>query len=133
MEVMQNDPGICGVAQFFYAGTVKFNTEDADTGVVLCKIPHDCRITRAIAVVDTAFDAGTTNVLTVGTTTTNADELLGSGDITEGTAGIYNKMLFVETAKDTKIVAKYTQTGTAATAGKARIYLETVGIPEVTN
>lgn len=133
MKVKVNDLGICGIEQVMYAGTIKYNTTGASTGVELCKLPHDCVVTRATAVVKTAFDAGTTNVLTVGTTTTNADELLGSGDITEGTAGTYIKQHFKEAAEKTKIIAKYTQTGTDATAGEAEIYLHVVGIPELSN
>ena len=131
MKVTPNDLGICGVSQWMYAGTIKYNTTGASTGVKLCELPHDCLITRAVAVVKTAFDAGTSNELTVGTTTTNANELLGSDDITEGTTGAYGKDRFIEAAARTPIVAKYTQTGTDATAGEAEVYLEVVGIPEI--
>ena len=87
-------------------------------------------ITRAVAVVKTAFNAGTTNVLTVGTND-DADNLLGSSDVTEGTAGAYTKNTFVEAAKGGKVKAKFIETGTAASAGVAEIYLFAVGIPEV--
>lgn len=131
MKIGANGLGDCYKPVWFCAGTVKFNTTDVSTGAELCKIPHDCTITRAVAKVNTAFDAGTTNVLTIGTTTANANELLGSDDITEGTAGTYSKNHFVNAAANTPIVAKYTQTGTAATAGEAEIWLEAFGIPEI--
>ena len=129
MKVMAHDLGICGVEQLFYAGRVTFDTDGVDEGVTLCEVPHSAIITRAVAVVKTAFNAGTTNVLTVGTND-DADNVLGSSDVTEGTAGAYSKLLFEEVVKDASIKAKFTQTGTAATAGEAEIYLFVVGTPE---
>ena len=128
MEVMVNDLGVCGVEQLFYAGKIAFDTTGASTGVELCKLPEKAIITRAVAVVGTAFNAGTTNVLTIGTND-DCDNLMGSSDITEGTAGTYTKDTFVEAVKGAKLKAKYTQTGTAATAGAAKIYVFAVGVP----
>lgn len=135
MKVKANDLGVCGVEQLFYAGSIAFNTEDISTGVALCELPHSAIITRAVAVVKTAFNAATTNVVTVGVGLDNShdpqtDNLLGSSDITEGTAAAYSKQVFVEAKKGDKVYAKYTQTGTAATAGAADIYLFAVGTPE---
>ncbi len=129
MKVNATDFGICGTEQLFYAGSVDFDTTGVSTGVALKELPNNAYITRAVAVVTTAFDAGTTNVLTVGTND-DCDNILGSSDVTEGTAGAYNKQTFVEAAKGAKIKAKYTQTGTAATAGSAEIYIFFVSIPE---
>lgn len=71
-----------------------------------------------------AFDAGTTNVVTLGDGTTG-DKYLAAGDVTEGTPGVTpagGKGPFpAETAAGT-LTATYAQTGTAATAGSARIY-----------
>ena len=129
MKVNANDFGICGVEQLFYAGTVEFDSTGVSTGIELAKLPNNAIITRAVAKVTTAFDAGTTNVLTVGTND-DVDNILGSSDVTEGTAGAYSKQTFVEAAKGAKIKAKYTQTGTAATAGAAEVYIFFVSIPE---
>ena len=129
MKVRLNDLGKCGVENLFYAGTIKYNTTGAANGVELCAVPNKAIITRAVAVVKTAFNAGSTNVLTVGANN-DANDLLGSSDITEGTKGSYSKDAFVEVAKGGKIKAKYAQTGTAASAGEADIYLFAVGIPE---
>ena len=129
MKVCANDLGVCGVEQLFYAGKIAFHPTGASSGGELCKIPNNVMITRAVAVVTTAFDAGTTNVLTIGTND-DVDNLLGSSDITEGTTGAYSKQTFVEAAKGAKIKGKYTQTGTAATAGAAEIYIFAVGIPD---
>lgn len=129
MKVRANDFGICGVEQLFYAGTVAFDDTDAATGVLLKKLPNNVIITRAVAVVTEAFNAGTTNVLTVGTNT-DVDNVLGTSDITEGTTGTYNKQTFVQAEAGAKLKAKYTQTGTAATAGSADIYVFFVSIPD---
>lgn len=129
MKVVPMDMGVCGVEQLMYAGNVAFDTEGIDAGVELCKIPAHTIITKAVAVVKTAFDAGTTNVLTVGANS-GVDDLLGSGDITEGTKGAYSKNAFVQCDAKTAVKAKFTQTGTAATAGEAEIYLFVVRIPE---
>jgi hypothetical protein len=57
------------------------------------------------------------------------DDLLGSSDITEGTAAAYSKQTFAKYTEKKAIKAKFTQTGTAATAGAADIYLFVVRIP----
>ena len=129
MKVNATDFGICGTEQLFYAGSVAFNDTGVAPGKELKKLPNNAYITRAVAVVTTAFNAGTTNVLTVGTND-DCDNILGTSDITEGTAGTYSKQTFVEAAKGAKIKAKYTQTGTDATAGVADVYIFFVSIPE---
>jgi hypothetical protein len=81
-------------------------------------------VVQAWAEVVTAFNAATTNVITLGDGTT-ANKYLTSTDITEGTPGVYptgGKGPFAaETAAGT-LTATYTQTGTAATTGAARVY-----------
>lgn len=128
MKVVPNDLGVCGVEQLMYAGTVNFGDENVATGVKLCDVPANTVITKAVAVVKTAFNAGTTNVLTVGTND-DVNDLLGSSDITEGTKGAYSKLAFVECAAKTAVKAKFMQTGTDATAGAADVYLGVVRIP----
>ena len=66
MKLHANDLGTCGVSQAFYAGTVKFDTEGIADGVKICDIPKGLIFTKAVANVKTAFNAATTNVLTVG-------------------------------------------------------------------
>lgn len=128
MRVEPMDLGVCGVEQMMYAGTIAFDTEGADEGVELCKLPAHIIVTKVVVDVIDAFDAGTTNVLTVGVNSI-ANDLIGSGDVTEGTKGEYivNKFELYDTAKTVK--AKYTQAGTAATGGAADIYLFVVRIP----
>lgn len=130
MELKAMDLGVCGVEQVLHAGKVSFDTKDIANGVELVELPANIIITKAVAVVGKAFNAETTNVLTVGTNDT-ADDLLGADDVTEGTAGTYMKNIFeIRKGAPIKVKAKYTSTGTAATAGEANIYLGVVRIPE---
>ena len=72
----------------------------------------------------TAYNAGSTNVLTLGTTGT-ADKFLAAAAITEGTPGVYPSALPIPgTAEsaDTNLVYKYVQTGTAAGTGASKVY-----------
>ena len=128
MKLHAHDLGTCGASQAFYAGTVKFDTEGIADGVKICDIPKGLIFTKAVANVKTAFNAATTNVLTVGFNT-DKNELIGASDITEGTAGTYAKEIWVEGGTNDAIYAKYTQTGAAATAGEAEIYLMVVPAP----
>ncbi len=69
-----------------------------------------------------AFDAGTTNVLVLGTTADD-DHFLAAGDAAEGTPGASAaKGPVAAEATATTLKAKFTQTGTAAEAGLARVY-----------
>lgn len=97
----------------FGSSTVAIDTLNVGDVVVQCWVQ-----------VTTAFNAGTTNVITLGDGTT-ADKYLAAADVTEGTPGVYptgGKGPFVaETAAKT-LTATYAQTGTAATTGAARVY-----------
>lgn len=114
--------------------TVNFNDLGIDSGVQIGSIPLGACILRSNVIVKTAFNAATTNVLTVGVTAT-ATELVGSADVTEGTPAIYTGAAAgqgdVNTLAATGvsngnvgIFAKYTQTGTAATTGQAIVVIE---------
>ncbi|OUQ68246.1 hypothetical protein B5E53_07190 [Eubacterium sp. An11] len=130
MNLKPMDLGVCGVEQLLHAGKVSFDTKDIANGVELIELPANMIITKAVAVVGKAFNAATTNVLTVGTND-SVDDLLGADDVTEGTAGTYMKNIFeIRKGAPIKVKAKYTSTGTAATAGEANIYLGVVRIPE---
>lgn len=129
MRPMANDMGMCGIEQMFYAGTIAYDDTDVDKGIALFTAPNKMMITRAVAVVTEAFNASSTNVVVVGTKDDD-DAIMASADITEGTAGTYSKQTFVDIPKGGKVLAKYTQTGTSATAGAVDIYLFAVGVAE---
>ena len=77
-------------------------------------------------VVETVFNAGTTNVLTVGNTTT-PDAYLGIGDVNEASVGVQPTKKFLLRAKTT-LTAIFTQTGGAATTGSAVILVSAAGV-----
>lgn len=107
---------------------VDFNDTDIASGVKKATIRASATapvLLEFSAEVITAFNAASTNVLTVGSDTT-ANQFLGSGDITEGTPGFYpasNAKKSYRITADTDIYIKYTQSGTAATTGRALIYI----------
>lgn len=93
------------------------------TGVI---IPKGAIIVSALCIVDTVFNAGTTNVVTVGYGA-NLNEIFDAAtsgsSVTEGTAGAYTSAaaLALKFTADQEIKVKYTQSGTAATTGAARL------------
>lgn len=107
---------------------VNFNDTGIATGVkkrTLLASADRPMLLEVFAEVETAFNAGTTNVLTLGTSST-ANELLGSSDITEATPGFYpasNAIVKKRVVANTEIWAKYTQTGTAGTTGLVKFYV----------
>lgn len=114
ITVNYNDPGI-GAAQAFGAlGQNEFIRA------------IDCHVT-------TAFNASTTNVLTIGTSKSAANEIVQSGQITASTTTARQALtsaiglgVNATSAGDVTLYAKYAQTGTAATAGKMTCVMETV-------
>lgn len=106
----------------YFRVTVNFNDANIASGVQFGMIPQNSEIVDVQVDVVTAFNAVTTNVLTIGTTS-NANELVSGADVDETTVGVtkvtrgYGRSL--TSAGDTGLWAKYTQTGTAATAGQA--------------
>jgi len=108
---------------------VRFDTPGVASGVKMpAPLPAGAEILRATAKVKTAFNAATTNVLTVGTSAGSMADVLSASDVTEGTPGAYTATTgaALTLASDTDIYVKYTQTGTAATAGEAIIIIEYV-------
>jgi hypothetical protein len=105
-----------------------FNTTGIASGVKLMTIvasPTKPVLLETFAEVIAAFNAVSTNVLTVGTDAASANQILAAADITEGTPGFYpaaNATVKKRLIADTDIYVKYTQTGTAATTGNALIY-----------
>lgn len=104
---------------------VNFNDTNVGStnGIQFATLPAGAVVLSAFAKVITAFNAATTNVLTVGTNIGVADNLLNAAAITEGTPGDYvnnTPALAIPTA-DAPVYVKYTQTGTAATTGQALV------------
>lgn len=96
--------------------------EDLDVGDV---------VISAWAEVLTPYNAATTNVVTLGDGTT-ADKYLAAADVAEGAVGVSpagGRGPFAAEAAAGILRATYTQTGAAATAGRARIYALVSSVP----
>ena len=84
-------------------------------------IPAGAIVIGTLVDVETVFNAATTNVLVVGTASDD-DHYVAAGDVDETTAaGTWVTDKSETVSADTAVYAKYTQTGTAATTGKARV------------
>lgn len=124
---------------------INFSDPSIGTGRHLGTIPVGSFILSVQADVRAAFNGGTTNVLSVGTTVANANELLAAGDVTPGTTGYVKgtrglgmsltttpSVMEIQpngTPVDTTeggvgIYAKFTSTGTAPTAGQVVVVIE---------
>jgi hypothetical protein len=85
-------------------------------------LPKGAAVFGAVVAVTAAFNAGTTNVLVVGTRA-DIDNLVEAGDVNEaavGTALVCHRGGGVLT-EDTEYFVQFTQTGGAATTGEARV------------
>lgn len=106
--------------------TVAFNTPNIGTAnmVQVGTLPAGCVVFPAIIAVTEAFNAATTNVLIIGTSADD-DAYVQAGDVDEATVGGYyitRSAGFVPTV-DTPVYVKFTETGTAATTGAAKIII----------
>jgi hypothetical protein len=96
---------------------------------LIAALPEGAVILSAWVEVLEAFNAGTTNLLTVGNGAIGAgtaDDYVAT--VTEGTPGVYGQATpgvpFAALTADTDVYAYYTPTGTAPTTGKARAFIE---------
>lgn len=95
----------------------------SDAGQDIVDVPAGAVVMRVWAEVLTAFNAGTTNVLEIGVAGTQG-KYLPSGTFT-GTAGLKGPAgPFAAELAAVTIRAFYAQTGGAATAGRARVFVE---------
>lgn len=109
---------------------VNFDTANigSTNGVQFGSLPAGSIVLRTTVSVITAFNAATTNVLVVGVAADD-DALMTSAVAVAGTPGVKvtngpAATLTTPTAADVAVFAKYTQSGTAATAGRAVVYVE---------
>ncbi len=108
--------------------TIAFgDTSDKSLSIV---IPANSQIVDIKVFVTTAFDAGTTNTLDIGIVGDSDlyvdNAAVGTaGDAALGVTALVNEWSDIGTT-DVKLAAKYIQTGTAATAGAARIVVSYV-------
>ena len=104
---------------------------DAAARVLIATVPAGAVILKAWVEVITAFNAGVSNLLTVGSGAvgggTAADYVAA---VTEGTPGVYTGVgapaPFAALATATDVYVYYTPGATGATTGKARAFIEYV-------
>ena len=107
----------------FLRKEVNFDDAGISSGVSMGIVPAGSIIAAVVGSVETVFNAGTTNVLVIGTSA-NDDAYLAAADIDETTAAVTTyagKGALV--SADTEVFVKFTETGTAATTGKAQLVL----------
>jgi hypothetical protein len=118
----------------YYRITVNFNDPRISTAQIFGKLLQNTYITGLSCHVTTAFNAGTTNVFTMGTSLAAANELIQATQSTKSideTSVTYQPIthisalgVSVTSAADVNLYAKYTQSGGAATAGSLTCILE---------
>lgn len=105
---------------------IQYNTAGIASGVAFDNsVPVNAVIISVLVEIITAFNAGTTNVLTVGFNSTSYNDLVAAADVNEAVVattrvdrGIGGSL--VRSAGKTPYV-KFTETGTAATTGDAEV------------
>jgi len=112
--------------------TVNFNDPNVASGVAFDEsLPAGAFIISVTIEIVTAFNAGTTNVLTIGTNATTYNNVVASGDVTLGTPSVAQPTRglgrALANAGEPPVFAKYTQTGAAATTGQAVVVIEYEG------
>jgi hypothetical protein len=108
--------------------TVNFGDVGISTGVAFDNyLPQNAFIENVLVEVVTAFNAATTNVLTVGTVGAGYNNIVAAADVNEALAGVYQATRALgrslTAAGDVLPFAMYTQTGAVATAGQAIIVI----------
>jgi hypothetical protein len=110
---------------------LNFNDSDAALAAFFSSIPAGAVVTKVLVVVLTAFNA-TTNTFSLGQNGGHND-MAAVGDVNLGVTGAYDiergvgLAAIINATADVAISAVYTQTGAAATAGKALIMVEYEG------
>ena len=110
---------------------VTYSDAGIASGVAKQTLPAGAVVVGTDVLVTTTFNAQTTNVLTVGINGTTASNMVASGDVDETTAGLTKSVsptgtALVDLAADSPVYVKYTQTGTAATQGRAIVIVKYV-------
>ncbi|HXF55634.1 MAG TPA: hypothetical protein VNK52_16090 [Hyphomicrobiaceae bacterium] len=117
--------GSVGYAVHTLQKEVAYNTPDIGSGVGFDQwLPQNAEIIHTKVRITEAFNAGTTNVLTVGTNATSYDNLVDADDVNEGATGattVSTGAALDLSAGPARPFVKYAQTGSAATAGRAVI------------
>lgn len=113
----------------YYRLTINFNDQNIGAGQQFGALPPGAYVHSIDAYVTVAFNAATTNVVTIGTTKASANEIVASG-ITAGTPGVYHLtaaaglgLAVTNITTSIPLFAKYAQTGAAATTGSVTVVI----------
>lgn len=112
--------------------TVNYNDAGIASGVGKQWLPAGAILVGTDVMIDTVFNAATTNVLTLGTNGPSTyDNIVAAADVNEGATGLTQNVKPTGTALGklsaaAQVYAKYTQSGTAATTGKAYLIVKYV-------
>jgi hypothetical protein len=104
-----------------------FNDGGIANGVQFGTLPQGSFIATVLIDNEVVWNAATTNVVTVGTTQASANEIINSIDFNEAATGVTAVArglgVTLASAGDVGLWVKYTQTGTAATTGRATVVI----------
>lgn len=106
--------------------TVRFDDTGISTGVGFAQyLPVGAKILYTMVHVEVAFNAASTNVLTVGSNSSSYDNMVAAGDVDESVAEGQMVMAGADLSfsSPARPFVKYTQSGTAATTGRAIVVI----------
>jgi hypothetical protein len=109
--------------------TVNYNDPNISAGNGKQWLPAGAVIIGTDVYVGAAFNAGTTNVLTVGIENPTYADIVSAGGLNEAATGLTTGILptgaaLGPLAADSQVFAMYTQTGGAATTGQAIVVIK---------
>lgn len=116
----------------YYRFTINYNDPRISTGVKFGRLPASAFVSAVKCHLGAAFNATSTNVVTVGYDTSSINQIIAAGDLNEASAQFQNLTsaaglgIATTSAGEIDLYARYTQTGTAASAGSATCVLEYV-------
>lgn len=108
---------------------VTYADSGISSGVRVATLPASAIILGTDVHVTTAFNAVSTNVLTVGGNSSSYNDIIAAGDVDETATGLTQNVKPTGSslgviAADRDVYVKYTQTGTAATTGLAQVIIK---------
>lgn len=129
MSGLRTRPYHAGAAGATSLAEAEITKSDAAARQLICTVPAGAVILNAWVEVLEAFNAGTSNLLTVGYGAIGAgtaDDFVAT--VTEGTPGVYGQatpgLPFAALAAETDVYVYYTPGASGATTGKARAFIE---------
>lgn len=112
----------------YIAKSFTYSDTGIDTGILEfpASLPANAHIIRTQVKINTAFAATTSNVLTIGTASGTANDIVTAGDINETVTGVTNVtgVGVISSSAEKKLYIKFTGAGTANTAGAAVAIIE---------